>query len=137
VPTKRSAYPFCQGDLGAMPSCVRVSRDVYVQDAPALERQNEEDVEHVETHRWNGQKIDRERAGNVHAKERSPGRGLWSARSTVALGHVLRDCVLAHVVPELGEFARDPAPTPQRIFHGHAFDQGGQLRADRRTAEMR
>ena len=63
-----SASTICLG----RPRRVRVGRHVDVQDAPAFERQDEEDVEHAERHRRHGEKVDGDRADKMVSQERLP-----------------------------------------------------------------
>jgi hypothetical protein len=92
--TSVGAYGF--DDLLSSPRGMRVGRDVDMEDASALERQDEEHVQDVEGDRRHRQKVDGERPGEVHPEERAPRRRRRSPRAPRSLRHVPRDGVLAN-----------------------------------------
>src|SRR3954471_2847782 len=105
------------------PFCVGVRGYVDVEDAAAFQREEDEYIQHLEGYGWNGQKVDGDCASEMRAQEDAPTRGGRSTGATSRLRHVLRDCVFADVMAELGELTRDAPATPERVVEGHALDK--------------
>ncbi len=106
-------------DLSSRPLGIRMSRHIDVQDAASLERQDEEDLEHVEGHSRYRQKLDGDCAREMGPHELPPGHRSCSTRISRLLAYVLRNRVLAHLGPELGECGGKPTAAPEWIVGDH------------------
>ncbi len=101
------------------PFCVGMKRDVEVNDAAVLMRENEEDVENAEGDCRDGEEIDRGKLLGVVLQKCSPGLRGWFGMS----GHVLSDGCLGDIDTEFEQFAMDTRSAPEGISFAHGADE--------------
>src|SRR5467141_3023904 len=141
-PISRSAKPFCQGEAGAVglsrmpmarnPFCRRICCDVDPDEVSAVEPDDDESIEQVETDSWNNEQVHGGNVRRVVTQEGSPSLAGWPP----SFYHVLRDTRLRDLKPELEQFAVDAWRAPKRIFDAHPPDQYAQLRVDLRSPSL-
>jgi len=91
----------------------------------AVEPDNDERIEQVETDSWNNEQVHGGNVGRVVTQEGSPSLAGWPA----SLDHVLGDARLRDVNPSLSSSPWDTWRAPKRIFDAHPLDQYAQLRS--------
>src|ERR1700726_547949 len=126
IPRKCFRYLTCN------PFGRRVCRDVDPDEVSAVEPDDDEDIEQVETNSWNNEQVHRGNVRRVVAQEGSPSLAGWPP----SFDHVLGDARLRDFKPELEQFAVDAWRAPKRIFDAHPPDQYAQLRGDLRSPSL-
>src|ERR1700682_2296123 len=121
------------GQLACNPFSCRVCCDVDPDEVSAVEPDNDEGIEQVETDSWNNEQVDGGNVRRVVPQEGSPFLAGWPA----PFDHVLGDARLCDLKPELEQFAVDAWRAPKRIFHAHPPDQDAQLGVDLRSPSTR
>src|ERR1700738_1287173 len=126
IPRKRLRYLTCN------PFCRRICCDVDPDQVSAVEPDNDEGIEQVETDSWNNEQVHGGDVRRVVTQERSPSL----AGRRPSFDHVLGDARLRDLKPELEQFAVDAWRAPKRIFDAHPPDQYPQLRVDVRSPSL-
>src|SRR6202043_306502 len=119
----------CLRYLTCNPFCRRICCDVDPDEVSAVEPDDDEGIEQVETDRWNNEQAHGGNVRGVVTQEGSPSLAGWPP----SFDHVLRDARLRDLKPELEQFAVDAWCAPKRIFDAHPPDQHAQLRVDLRS----
>src|SRR6202158_4552792 len=123
IPRKRLRYLTCN------PFCRRICCDVDPDEVSAVESDNDEGIEQVETDSWNNEQV---HGGNVRRVVTQEGSPSLAGRPP-PFDHVLGDARLRDLKPEFEQFAVNAWRTPKRILHAHPPDQYAQLRFDLRS----
>src|ERR1700686_2030890 len=126
IPRKCLRYLTCN------PFCRRIFCDVDPDEVSAVEPDNDEGIEQVETDSWNNEQV---HGGNVRRVVTQEGSPSLAGRPP-PFDHVLGDARLRDLKPELEQFAVDAWRTPKRILHAHPADQRAQLRFDLRSPSL-
>src|SRR3984893_13731876 len=121
IPRKRLRYLTCN------PFCRRICCDVDPDEVSAVEPDNDEGVEQVETDCRNNEQVHGGNVRRVVTQEGSPFLAGWPP----SFDHVLGDARLCDLKHELEQFAVDAWRAPKRIFHAHPPDQYAQLHVAR------
>src|SRR5258705_5400473 len=116
-------------DLTRNPFGRGICCDVDPDEVSAVEPDDDEGIEQVETDRWNNEQV---HGGNVRRVVTQEGPPSLAGRR-LSLDHVLGDARLRDLKPELEQFAVNAWRTPKRILHAHPPDQSAQLRVDLRS----
>src|SRR6202165_3306589 len=116
-------------DLTCNPFGRRICGDVDPDEVSAIEPDDDEGIEQVETDSWNNKQV---HGGNVWRVFMQEGPPSLAGRPP-PFDHVLGDARLRDLKPELEQFAVDAWRTPKRIFDAHPPDQYAQLRVDLRS----
>src|SRR6202163_2815432 len=103
--------------------------DVDPDKVSAVEPDDDEGIEQVETDRWNHEQVHGGDVRRVVAQEGSPSLAGWPP----SFDHVLGDARLRDLKPELEQCAVDAWRAPKRIFDAHPPDQHAHLRVDLRS----
>src|SRR6202047_4571142 len=103
--------------------------DVDPDEVSAVEPDNDEGIEQVETESWNNEQVHGGNVRRVVTQEGPPSR----AGRSPPFDHVLGDARLRDLKPEPGQFAVDAWRAPKRVFDAHPPDQRAQLRVDLRS----
>jgi hypothetical protein len=119
----------CLRYLTSNPFCRRVSCDVDLDEVSAVEPDDDEGIEQVETDGWDNEQVHGSNVWRVVMQEGPPSL----AGRRPSFDHVLGDARLRDLKPELEQFAVNAWPTPKRILHAHPPDQRAQLRVDLRS----
>jgi len=98
----------------------------------AVEPDDDEGIEQVETDSWNNEQV---HGGNVWRVVTQEGPPSLAGRRP-SFDHVLGDARLCDLKPELEQFAVDAWRTPKQIFDAHPADQYAQLRVDLRSPSL-
>src|ERR1700688_3302794 len=117
IPRKRLRYLTCN------PFCRRICCDVDPDEVSAVESDDDEGIEQVETDSWNNEQV---YGGNVRRVVTQEGSPSLAGRHP-SFDHVLGDARLRDLKPELEQFAVDAWRAPKRIFDAHPPDQYPQL----------
>src|SRR6202034_3643459 len=120
VPRKCLRYLTCN------PFGRRICCDVDPDEVSAVEPDDDEGIEQVETESWNNEQV---RGGDVRRVVAQKGPPSLAGRPP-PFDHVFGDAGLRDLKPELEQFAVDAWRTPKRILHAHPPDQRAQLRFD-------
>src|ERR1700719_1847130 len=120
IPRKCLRYLTCN------PFGRRMCCDVDPDEVSAVQPDNDEGIEQVETDSWNNEQV---HGGNVRRVVTQEGPPSLAGRPP-SFGHVLGDARLRDLKPELEQFAVDTWRAPKRIFDAHPPDQYAQLRVD-------
>src|SRR6266516_4725209 len=123
IPRKCLRYLTCN------PFCRRICCDVDPDQASAVEPDDDEGIEQIETDSWNNEQVHGGNVRRVVTQEGSPSLAGWPP----SLDHVFGDARLRDLKPELDQFAVDAWRAPKRIFDAHPPDQRTQLRVDLRS----
>src|ERR1019366_5381363 len=123
IPRKCLRYLTCN------PFCRRICCDVDPDQVSAVEPDDDEGIEQVETDSWNNEQVHGGNVWRVVMQEGSPSL----AGRPPAFDHVLGDARLRDLKSELEQFAVDAWRAPKRIFDAHSPDQHAQLRFDLRS----
>src|SRR5216684_3193607 len=107
----------------------RICCDVDPDEVSAVEPDDDEGIEQVETDSWNNEQV---HGGNVWRVVMQEGPPSLAGRPP-PFDHVLGDARLRDLKPELEQFAVDAWRAPKRIFDAHPPDQRAQLRFDLRS----
>src|SRR5258707_8793014 len=126
IPRKGLRYLTCN------PFCCRICCDVDPDQVSAVEPDDDEGIEQVETDSWNSEQVHGGNVRRVVAQEGSPSLAGWPP----SFDHVLGDARLRELKPELEQFAVDARRAPKRIFDAHPPDQCAQLRVDLRSPSL-
>jgi hypothetical protein len=126
IPRKRLRYLTCN------PFCRRICCDVDPDEVSAVEPDNDEGIEQVETDSWNNEQVDGGNVRRVVPQEVSPFLAGWPP----SFDHLLGDARLCDLKPELEQFAVDAWRAPKRIFDAHPPDQYAQLGVDLRSPSL-
>src|SRR5712692_2775822 len=126
IPRKCLRYLTCN------PFCRRICCDVDPDEVSAVEPDNDEGIEQVETDSWSNEQVHGGNVRRVVTQEGSPFLAGWPP----SFDHVLGDARLCDLKPELEQFAVDAWRAPKRIFHAHPPDQYAQLRVDLRSPSL-
>src|SRR5258705_6319146 len=116
-------------DLTCNPFGRGICCDVGPDEVSAVEPDDDEGIEQVETDGWNNEQV---HGGNVRRVVTQQGPPSLAGRR-LSLDHVLGDARLRDFKPELEQFAVNARRTPKRILHAHPPDQSAQLRVDLRS----
>jgi hypothetical protein len=102
----------CLGQLARNPPRSRVCCDVDPDEVSAVEPDDDEGIEQVETDSWNNEQV---HGGNVWrvVMQEGPPSLAWRPPP---FDHVLGDARLRHLKPELEQFAVNAWRAPKRIF---------------------
>jgi hypothetical protein len=119
----------CLGYLTSNPFGCRICRDVDPNEVSAVQPDDDEGIEQVETDSWNNEQVHGGHVRRVVAQEGSPSL----AGRPPSFDHVLGDAGLRDLKPELEQFAVHAWRTPKRVLHAHPADQRAQLRFDLRS----
>src|ERR1700730_18074652 len=103
--------------------------DVDPDKVSAVEPDDDEGIEQVETDSWNNEQVHGGNVRRVVTQEGSPSLAGWPP----SFHHVLGDARLRDLKPELEQFAVDAWRAPKRIFDAHPPDQYAQLYVDLRS----
>src|SRR5664280_3045026 len=103
--------------------------DVDPDEGSAVEPDDDEGIEQVETDSWNNEQV---HGGNVRRVVTQEGSPSLAGRRP-SFDHVFGDARLRDLKPELEQFAVNAWRTPKRILHAHPPDQRAQLRVDPRS----
>ena len=106
-------------DLTCNPFCRRICCDVDPDQVSAVEPDDDEGIEQVETDSWNNEQV---HGGNVRRVVTQEGSPSLAGRPP-PFDHVLGDARLRDLKPELEQFAVDAWRAPKRIFDAHPPDQ--------------
>src|SRR5258707_2551148 len=117
----------CFRYLTRNPFCRRICCDVDPDEASAVEPDDDQGIEQVETDSWSNEQV---HGGNVRRVVTQEGSPSLAGRPP---SFVLGDARLCDLKPELEQFAVDAWRAPKRIFHAHPPDQYAQLRVDLRS----
>ena len=101
--------------------------DVDPDEVSAVEPDDDEGIEQIETDSWNN-----EHGGKVRRVVKQEGPPSLAGRPP-PFGHVLGDVGLRDLQPELEQFAVNARRTPKRILQAHPPNQRAQLRVDPRS----
>src|SRR5450631_3783710 len=102
--------------------------DVDPDEVSAVEPDDDEGIEQVETDSWNNEQV---HGGDVRRVVTQEGPPSLAGRPP-PFDHVLGDARLRDLKPELEQFAVDARRAPKRIFDAHPSDQRAQIRLDLR-----
>jgi hypothetical protein len=119
----------CLGDLTRNLFGRRIRGDVDPDEVSAVEPNDDEGIEQVETESWNNERVHGGDVRRVVPQERLPSLAGWRP----PFDHVLGDARLRDLKPELEQFAVNAWRAPKRILHAHPPDQRAQLRVDPRS----
>src|ERR1700676_810797 len=119
-------------DLTCNPFGRRICGDVDPDEVSAIEPDDDEGIEQVETDSWNNKQV---HGGNVWRVVMQEGPPSLAGRPP-PFDHVLGDARLRDLKPELEQFAVDAWRAPKRIFDAHPPDQYAQLRVDLRSSSL-
>src|SRR6202165_2355870 len=122
----------CLRYLTCNPFGRRICCDVDPDEVSAVEPDDDEGIEQVETDSWNNEQVHGGNVRRVVAQEGSPSL----AGRPPSFDHVLGDARLRDLKPELEQFAVDAWRAPTRIFDAHPPDQYAQLRVDLRSPSL-
>src|SRR6202171_1070490 len=115
--------------LTCNPFCRRICCDVDPDEVSAVEPDNDEGIEQVETDSWNNEQV---HGGDVRRVVTQEGPPSLAGRPP-PFDHVLGDARLGDLKPELEQFAVNAWRTPKRIFDAHPPAQRAQFRVDLRS----
>src|SRR6266849_3353626 len=107
----------------------RICCDVDPDEVSAVEPDDDEGIEQIETDSWNNEQVHGGNVRRVVVQESSPSL----AGRPPSFDHVLGDARLRDLKPELEQFAVDAWRAPKWIFEAHPPDQYAQLRVDLRS----
>jgi hypothetical protein len=113
--------------LLSRPSRRRGRYDIEVQNAAAMMRQDNKDVQEVKVEGGDDQEVDRHHAAEVIAEESRPVLGWGPADMR---DHVLGDGALGNGQAKLKEFTVDAGSPPERIGATHLADQADGVWGD-------
>src|SRR5882672_48781 len=126
IPRKCLRYLTCN------PFCRWICCDVDPDEISAVEPDDDEGIEQVETDSRNNEQVHGGNVQRVIMQEGSPSL----AGRRLSFDHVLGDARLRDLKPELEQFAVNAWRAPKRIFDAHPPDQYAQLRVDLRSPSL-
>src|ERR1700730_9082926 len=109
----------CLGYLTCNPFCRRMCCNVDPDEVSAVEPDNDEGIEQVETESWNNEQVPGGDVWRVVPQEGSPS---LAGRPT-PFDHVLGDARLRDLKPKLEQFSVNAWRAPKRILDAHPADQ--------------
>src|ERR1700675_3792570 len=127
IPRKCLRYLTCN------PFRCRICCAVDPDKVSAVEPDDDEGIEQVETDSWNNEQVHGGDVRRVVTQEGSPSL----AGRPPPFDHVLGDARLRDLKPELEQFAVNAWRAPKRVFDAHPPDQRAQLRVDLRPPSHR
>jgi hypothetical protein len=134
----RSGVPRKSVDgLLAEPEGGRVRRHVREDEAPALEGENNEDAEDLESDCRDREEIDSYDPLRLVTQKGLPGLRTGSSRFGSDPFEIPGDRPFAHVEAELEELAMNPRRAPGRVLYGHSPNQPSDLGTSARTPALR
>src|SRR6267143_1610370 len=113
IPRKRLRYLTCN------PFGRRICCDVDPDEVSAVEPDDDEGIEQVETDSGDNEQVHGGNVGRVVTQEGSPSLAGWPP----SFDHVLGDARLRDLKPELVQFSVNAWRAPKRIFDAHPPDQ--------------
>src|SRR3984957_20857150 len=119
----------CLRDLTSNPFGRWIGCDVDPDEVSAVEPDDDEGIEQVETDSWNNEQVHGSNVWRVVMQEGPPSLAGWPP----SFDHVFGDARLRDFKPELEQFAVDTWRAPKRIFDAHPPDQCAQFRVDLRS----
>jgi hypothetical protein len=119
----------CFCDLARNPFCGRMCCDADPGEVSAIQPDEDEGIEQIETDGWNNEQVHGGNVRRVVTQEGPASLAGWRP----SLDHVLGDAGLSDLKSELEQFAVNARRTPKRILHAHPPDQHAQLRFDPRS----
>src|SRR6204780_652370 len=122
----------CLRYLTCNPFGRRICCDVNPDKVSAVEPDDDEGIEQVETDSWNNEQVHGGNVGRVVTQEGPPSL----AGRPRPFDHVLGDARLRDLKPEFEQFAGDAWRPPKRILHPHPPDQRAQLRFNLRSSSL-
>src|ERR1700720_2367338 len=122
----------CLCYLTSNPFCRGTCRDVDPDEVSAVEPDNDEGIEQVETDSWNNEQVHGGNVWRVVTQEGPPSLAGWPP----PFDHVLGDARLRDFKPELEQFAVNAWRTPKRVLHAHPPGQYAQFRVDLRSPSL-
>src|SRR6202023_1188812 len=122
----------CLRDLTCNPFGRGICGDVDPDEVSAVEPDDDERIEQVETDSWNNEQVHGGNVRRVVTQEGSPALAGWPP----SFDHILGDARLRDLKPELEQFAVDARRAPKRIFDAHPPDQCAQLLVDLRSPSL-
>src|SRR6266576_5108208 len=122
----------CLRYLACNPFGRRICCDADPDQVSAVEPDDDERIEQIETNSWNNEQV---HGGNVRRVVTQEGSPSLAGRPP-SFDHVLGDARLRDLKPELEQFAVDAWRAPERIFDAHSPDQHAQLRFDLRSSSQ-
>src|SRR6202163_4311122 len=117
--TRRFIPRKCLRYLTCNPFCRGICCDVDPDQVSAVEPDDDEGIEQIETDRWNNEQV---HGGNVRRVVTQEGPPSLAGRPP-SFDHVLGDARLRDLKPELEQFAVNAWRAPKRIFDAHPPDQ--------------
>src|SRR6202051_5116854 len=126
VPRKRLGYLTCN------PLRCRICCDVDPDEVSAVEPDDDQGIEQVETDSWNNEQVHGRNVRRVVMQEGPPS---LTGRPP-PFDHVLGDARLRDFKPELEQFAVNAWRAPMRIFDAHPADQYAQFRVELRSPSL-
>src|SRR6202008_3703935 len=114
----------CLCDLARNPFGRRIYGDVDPDQVPAVEPDDDQGIEQVETDRWNHEQV---HGGDVWRVVMQEGPPSLAGRS-LPLDHVLGNARLRDLKPKFEQAAMNTRCSPERILYAHLPDQRTQLR---------
>src|SRR6266478_3499140 len=127
--TRRFIPRKCLRYLTRNPFCRRICCDVDPGQVSAVEPDDDEGIEQVETDSWNNEQV---HGGNVRRVVTQEGSPSLAGRPP-SFDHVPGDARLRDLKPELEQFAVDTWRAPKRILDAHPPDQSTQPGVDLRS----
>src|SRR5580692_7368613 len=122
----------CLRDLTCNPFGRGICCDADPDKVSAVQPDDDEDIEQVETESWNNEQVHGGNVWRVVAQEGPPSL----AGRPPPFDHVLGDARLRDLKPELEQFAVNAWRAPKRVFDVHPPDQRAQLRVDLRSPSL-
>src|SRR5260370_2264578 len=116
----------CLRYLTCNPFGRRICCDVDPDEISAVQPDDDEGIEQVETDSWNNEQVHGGNVRRVVTQERSPSL----AGRRPSFDHVLGDARLRDLKPELEQFAVDAWRSPKRVLDIHPPDQHTQIGLD-------
>src|SRR6202034_3368388 len=126
VPRKCLRYLTCN------PFRRRICCNVDPDEVSAVEPDDDEGIEQVETESWNNEQV---HGGDVRCVVPQEGPPSLAGRPP-PFDHVLGDARLRDLKPELEQFVVNARRAPKRVFDVHPADQYAQLRVDLRSPSL-
>src|SRR3979490_2873865 len=121
--TRRFIPRKCLRYLTCNPFCRRICCDVDPDQVSAVEPDDDEGIEQVETDSWNNEQVHGGNLGRVVTQEGAPSLAGWPA----SLDHVFGDTRLRDLKPELEQFAVNTLRSPKHILRAHLPAQRTQF----------
>src|SRR5450759_2786476 len=131
---KRSLIPReCLSQLACNPFCRRVCCDVDPDQVSAIQPNDDEGIEQVESDGWGNEQVHSSDVRRVITQEGAPSL-TWRPAS---LDHVFGDARLRDFKPELEQLTINTRRSPKRVLDAHSPDQCTEVRRDLRSPSPR